>query len=215
MALFRTNKLLIELEKVTPMARPKSLEKRAKMIKGAKSLFLSVGYVDVSMVKISLESGVSKNTLYSHFPNKERLFRAVLENHWTHSSRPCIDPFDERDMTTVLVEFASKALQFLARKDTMAFFRILVSESLRFPKLFSTIIKDEGLVQTNITLYFSKKTNKDKMTIERIAKNFDALLTLDPLWYTLAGSTKRLSARQTETHIQHVVHHFVKTYDLI
>jgi AcrR family transcriptional regulator len=198
------------------MARPKSIEKRGAMICAAKSLFLAANYTDVSMSQISLKAGLSKNTLYSHFPNKEALFKAVLANHWDEQSMPSIDPFDTRDIQTVLEEFASNIMEFVYREDTIGFFRILVAESVRFPNLSASIVENNtGPIQTNIKLYFSQQTDKSKAKIELIANSFDSLLTLTPLWHMLVGYKKRFTPQMMTSHIQQTVTHFVKTYDLV
>lgn len=67
-----------ELKK--PVGRPKSEEKRNQIILNAGLLILQSGYSKTSMETIAKASGVSKQTLYSHFANKEEILRAVLKN---------------------------------------------------------------------------------------------------------------------------------------
>ena len=58
--------------------RPKSLEKRTKILASASQLFLENGFVNTSMDNVAKSSGVSKQTVYSHFANKDDLFAAVI-----------------------------------------------------------------------------------------------------------------------------------------
>lgn len=67
-----------ELKK--PVGRPKSEEKRSQIILNAGLLILQSGYSNTSMETIAKASNVSKQTLYSHFANKEEILRAVLNN---------------------------------------------------------------------------------------------------------------------------------------
>lgn len=46
----------------------------------AQILFAKYGYENTSLSFIAEESGVKKQTIYSHFKSKEDLFRAVAES---------------------------------------------------------------------------------------------------------------------------------------
>lgn len=50
-----------------------------KILNSAKEEFLEKGYADASLRTICQKAGVTTGALYKRFPNKEALFRAVLE----------------------------------------------------------------------------------------------------------------------------------------
>lgn len=52
---------------------------RAHLIEVATRLFATRGYDDTSIEAVLAETGVSRGSLYHHFPGKEALFLAVLE----------------------------------------------------------------------------------------------------------------------------------------
>jgi len=56
----------------------KAEAKTKQILKGALSQFLEYGYLGTSMDKIAYHAGVSKQTLYSHFGDKETLFKALI-----------------------------------------------------------------------------------------------------------------------------------------
>ncbi len=58
--------------------RPKDMEKRAAILDAAKRLFPHHGYEGTSMDAVAAEAGVSKLTVYSHFGDKDSLFREAL-----------------------------------------------------------------------------------------------------------------------------------------
>lgn len=58
--------------------RPKNMEKKALVLRAAATLFMQRGFKGTSMNAVARESGVSKQTLYSHFNDKENLFSAVI-----------------------------------------------------------------------------------------------------------------------------------------
>ena len=52
---------------------------RAHLVEVATRLFAARGYDDTSIEAVLAESGVSRGSLYHHFPGKDALFWAVLE----------------------------------------------------------------------------------------------------------------------------------------
>jgi TetR/AcrR family transcriptional repressor of mexJK operon len=58
--------------------RPKSAAKRDAIIDAARRQFTREPFERVSLDAVAAEAGVSKVTIYSHFPNKEALFIAAI-----------------------------------------------------------------------------------------------------------------------------------------
>lgn len=54
-------------------------ERRAQIVADATALFARDGYADTSLREIAEQVGLSKSALLHHYPTKERLLRAVLE----------------------------------------------------------------------------------------------------------------------------------------
>src|SRR6201991_1278195 len=59
--------------------------KRAAVIGAAIEEFLAAGFDATSMDRIAARAGVSKRTVYNHFPSKEALFAAILHQLWDAS----------------------------------------------------------------------------------------------------------------------------------
>ena len=58
--------------------RPKSEAKAEAILGAAAELFLAQGFQGTSMDAVAKRAGVSKQTVYSHFANKEELFKACI-----------------------------------------------------------------------------------------------------------------------------------------
>ena len=71
----------------TTSGRPKDLEKRAKILQAAKSIFLKMGYHSTNMNQIAKEAGVTKLTVYNHFQDKGNLFICAIEESCEESIR--------------------------------------------------------------------------------------------------------------------------------
>lgn len=65
-------------EQISKAGRPKSEEKRTNILRAATQLFLDNGYSHTSMNLVAKQADVSKQTVYSHFQNKDALFTAVI-----------------------------------------------------------------------------------------------------------------------------------------
>src|SRR5690606_8903930 len=56
-------------------------DKQRAIIEAAARTFLAAGYREASMDAIAREAGVSKQTTYNHYGNKEALFSDVITQH--------------------------------------------------------------------------------------------------------------------------------------
>jgi TetR/AcrR family transcriptional repressor of mexJK operon len=111
-------------------------ERRARILEAATELFLAAGYGDTSVDAILERSGGSKATLYSYFPTKEDLFRAVIENViWTREW-PQLEPSD--DARTVLLEYGVQRMMAVFSERHMALLRLIIAEGQRFPDIAQT-----------------------------------------------------------------------------
>jgi len=118
------------------VGRPLSEAKREKILSAARRVFLEDGFEGASMQHITELSGVSKATVYNHFPSKDRLFEAVMLEQvrklreQTFSLRS--DMGRPEDVLFGLgVGFMSAVLQ----PQNMKMARQLVSDGWRFPHL--------------------------------------------------------------------------------
>lgn len=60
--------------------RPRSAQKNESILSAASALFMENGFDGTSMDEVAKRAGVSKQTVYSHFSNKEALFSASITN---------------------------------------------------------------------------------------------------------------------------------------
>lgn len=72
----------------------RSERSRAQILKAALNLFSSVGYHGASMRDIAKGSKLSTGNVYHQFPDKETIFKTLLEQYWEALSRPEL-PFNK------------------------------------------------------------------------------------------------------------------------
>lgn len=66
----------------------KSERSRALILEAALQLFSEQGYRGTSIREISDAAGLSTGNLYHHFPDKETLFRTLLDHYWAAIESP-------------------------------------------------------------------------------------------------------------------------------
>lgn len=114
-----------------------SQAKRKQIVDGAMKAFLKYGYAGTSMNRVAEEAGVIKQTIYSHFADKESLFTAIIENLTLAHFRV---EFGDDIPTEQTPEVALRKLAsvFSGRQNDpsyIALMRTVIGESDRFPEL--------------------------------------------------------------------------------
>lgn len=71
----------------------RSGKSRARILEAALTLFSRQGYRGTSMREVAEAAGVSTGNVYHHFPDKEQIFKTLLEQYWAEIANPDI-PFN-------------------------------------------------------------------------------------------------------------------------
>lgn len=97
---------------------------------------MAEGYAAVSMDEIARAAGVSKATLYAHFASKERLFAGLVGAACSLSGPSSVAlPDSVTDVRATLTDLAERALRFMLEERSLAIYRVVIAESVRFPEL--------------------------------------------------------------------------------
>lgn len=147
--------------------RPKSLEKKQRIFEVAVELFLKNGFDNTSMDQIAEQAGVSKQTVYSHFRNKEDLFSAcVCEKCVAYELTP---EFLDRDQPCdqVLHKLGHRFNQLLMSPEAIGVKRILCATAEQQPRL-SEVFFDAGPRNMIALLsdYLKEQNRKGKLKVD-------------------------------------------------
>jgi TetR/AcrR family transcriptional regulator of autoinduction and epiphytic fitness len=115
--------------------RPLSEKKRISIINQAAKLFLNKGFGAISMDEISLAAGVSKRTLYNHFPTKKILFCEIVKIEWRKIKYQKIhNPHihSPEDIFTAIMRHILKIMYSVRMQNLL---RLVIAESAQFPEL--------------------------------------------------------------------------------
>lgn len=109
------------------------------ILEAATRLFLEKGYQATSMDEVAATAGVSKQTIYTHFRNKEELFsQLVLGNAervdaFVAELAAVVQSAD--DLGGGLSELARRYLRFVIRPEVLRLRRLVIGEAGQFPDL--------------------------------------------------------------------------------
>ncbi len=158
------------IDKQPNRGRPRSEEKRRAIYEAASALFLDSGYDNVSMDRIAEQAGVSKQTVYSYFANKEALFCTCVEEK-CDSYGLTSNLFDvTQPIRETLTRTGHKFSQMLLSDDAIRLKRLLCAHAESNPKL-SALFFDSGpkRLLTLLDQYLSELTAQNKLIIRDTA----------------------------------------------
>ena len=91
--------------------------KREQIATAARKLFLELGYAGTSMDAVSAEAGVSKQTLYTYFPAKVDLLKAILDAELSQIELDGVLPQPQTlpELRQLLLRFAQRLTRSLPR----------------------------------------------------------------------------------------------------
>jgi TetR/AcrR family transcriptional regulator, mexJK operon transcriptional repressor len=125
----------------------RSARKRAAILEAATSVFLQRGYLGTSMDEIAALAAVSKQTVYKHFSDKERLFREIVTTTVSEISDPNHDEVlnlnDSGDVEADLRALARSQIVRVMQPRLLQLRRLVIGEVGRFPEL-GRIFYEEG-----------------------------------------------------------------------
>jgi len=129
--------------KAGEVVRDNPVDKVEQILQGAMQEFLQHGYAGTSMDRVAVAASVSKATVYSHFQDKEGLFKVLIEQLASKKFNSIFgtEPV-EGEPKTVLRQLGSKALDLMTNdQEHCAFMRVLIGESGRFPELAQICVR--------------------------------------------------------------------------
>lgn len=129
--------------KTDEIERDNSVDKVEQILQGAMQEFLQNGYSGTSMDRVAVAASVSKATVYSHFQDKEGLFKVLIEYLANQKFNSLFDTeLMEGEPKIVLHQLGTKLLEQMNNdREHCAFMRVLIGESGRFPELTQICVR--------------------------------------------------------------------------
>jgi TetR/AcrR family transcriptional repressor of mexJK operon len=200
-----------------PLGRPKDPEKRVAILTAAGQLFLEHGYERTSVDAIAADAGVSKLTVYSHFEDKEALFKALI-------AAKCEQYLEGRDWEPLVRLSPGVALRRLGQgfmglvlnPDVLALYRVLMAQATQDPKT-NVLFYDSGPRATlsalaQLLAHYAEQGALDVPDPISAADHFISMLRGDLHLRALLNIETEPSAQQIKRHVNDCVATFLRAY---
>ena len=131
--------------------------KRKSIIDAAADVFCREGFAGANIDMVAMEAGVSRQTIYNHHGDKDRLFVAVVRAVTERINAEVFEtlatfPDKPTHLEADLSAFAARlARNCLCSRDGKFMRKLIQSEGERYPELFATW-RDDGPGKTNAAL---------------------------------------------------------------
>lgn len=124
----------------TPQTRPGLAVRRDAILEAGKQVFFEEGYATASMDRIAERAGVTKRTVYAHFPSKQALFAQVVvracANVVGQIPRPDSLPADPATGMRLLL---GRVHELMDSANCVSLQRIVAAEAERHPEFAATL----------------------------------------------------------------------------
>jgi TetR/AcrR family transcriptional repressor of mexJK operon len=198
--------------------RPKSEAKAEAIMDAATKLFLSQGFQGTSMDAVAKQAGVSKQTVYSHFANKEELFKAVITAKVASYGFDEAAVVDDDDLRKALLTVARRFVDLLFDPEVVAMHRVVMGEAASQPRI-ATLFFESGPKRTKgaVCAFLQRQVAKGRLRIppERILYAASQLLFTAIGVYQmqlLLGLRESVEEAELGPHLEQVVDDFLTLY---
>ncbi|WP_460157610.1 TetR/AcrR family transcriptional regulator [Pseudomonas sp. S2_H10] len=202
------------------MTAPQRLtdRKRQAIIQAAINEFRDNGFEITSMDKIAATAGVSKRTVYNHFPSKEELFAEILNQLWIRvtaeqetSYRP---ELPLRDQLRVLL---MAKLQMLGDDNLLDLARVAIAATIHSPERAQDMVARMGAREEGLTVWIRAAQADGRLKAvapEFAAQQIHGLLKSFAFWPQISMGQPSLSAEEQNTVADSALDMFLACYQL-
>ncbi|MEJ7807262.1 MAG: TetR/AcrR family transcriptional regulator [Telluria sp.] len=128
--------------------------KRQAILDAAAEQFRTCGFEASSMDKIAAAAGVSKRTVYNHFPSKDELFAETLIALFNNSAAILDLPYrSDTPLRTQLTSMMALKVASMANPDFLALARVAIAEAVHTPERARAIVARLGEREQGVTLW--------------------------------------------------------------
>lgn len=198
--------------------RPKSEQKGAAILGAAAELFLAQGFQSTSMDAVAQRAGVSKQTVYSHFANKEELFTACIRDKVAGYGFDETRAVDAPDLRAALLQITGRFVDLLFDPDVVAMHRVVMGEAASHPRI-AALFFDSGPRQTKaaVCAFLERQVRQGRLRIPEDRLMYAAFQLLNGAvgMYQLAlwlGLIDTVDEAEMEANLERVVDDFLRLY---
>ncbi len=148
--------------------------KRRAIVDAGIAEFRASGFESTSMDKIAATAGVSKRTVYNHFPSKDELFAQILHELWTSTTAMTLPPYDPgAPLRQQLLKVLGQKMDMLRDTYFLDLARVAIAEAIHSPQRAQEMVARLSAKEEAVTTWL------------RAAQTDGKLLKIDPVLASL------------------------------
>jgi TetR/AcrR family transcriptional repressor of mexJK operon len=198
----------------------RSAQKRQAILDAARTAFLRNGYLGTSMDEIAAEAGVSKQTVYRQFADKEGLFTEIVLGTIDQVGEPFFSGVetleDSEDLEADLREIARLLISVVGDPQLRRLRRLVIGEAERFPELGRTYYeRGPGRSAEGLAARFRQLAEKGLLEIddpEFAAHQFNWLVLSIPLNRAMFSVEEDFTEKELRRYADEAVRVFLAAY---
>jgi AcrR family transcriptional regulator len=198
----------------------RSAQKRQAILDAGRTAFLRNGYLGTSMDEIAAEAGVSKQTVYRQFADKEGLFTEIVLGTIDQVGEPFFSGVetleDSEDLEADLREIARLLISVVGDPQLRRLRRLVIGEAERFPELGRTYYeRGPGRSAEGLAERFRQLAEKGLLEIddpEFAAHQFNWLVLSIPLNRAMFSVEEDFTEKELRRYADEAVRVFLAAY---
>ena len=141
--------------------------KHAAILDAAVAEFRAAGFEATTMDRIAAAAGVSKRTVYNHFPSKDALFLRILEEMFARGvGGPDLAYRADRPLRAQLCELVDQKLRLLDDPHFVDLARVAIAAGLHSPELARQMLERLGDREEGITTWVRAAAADGRLKID-------------------------------------------------
>ncbi|MFP6832424.1 hypothetical protein PS925_04940 [Pseudomonas fluorescens] len=200
------------------MTAPQRLtdRKREAIIQAAIAEFRANGFEVTSMDKIAATAGVSKRTVYNHFPSKEELFAEILNQLWARiSAEQSVVYNRDQPLRDQLRQMLQAKVQLMADENFLTLARVAIAATIHSPERAQNMVERMGEREEGLTVWIRAAQADGRLKAvdpEFAAHQVQGLLKTFGFWPQMSMGRAALDVEMQNTVAESALEMFLACY---
>lgn len=190
--------------------------KREAILQAAIAEFRSSGFEITSMDRIAATAGVSKRTVYNHFPSKEALFAEILNRLWNSiTAEQDMHYSPQTPLREQLQTLLQAKLHLLADENFLDLARIAIAATIHSPERAQDMVSRMGQREEGLTAWIRQAQADGRLKpVEPVfaAQQMHGLLKTFAFWPQVSMGQPSLTPEEQTQVIESALDMFLSRY---
>jgi TetR/AcrR family transcriptional regulator of autoinduction and epiphytic fitness len=200
------------------MTAPQRLtdRKREAIVQAAITEFHANGFDITSMDKIAATAGVSKRTVYNHFPSKEELFAEILQRLWANVTAQQDNGYRaDLPLREQLGQLLHSKLQLMGDKNFLDLARVAIAATIHSPERVQDMVVRIGEREEGLTTWIRAAQADGRLKPVNpgfAAQQVQGMLKVFAFWPQISLNRPPLSPEMQTTVVESTLDMFLACY---